>query len=136
MGKVFILYCVLVLSVLTSTSQAQDSSCLNQLIPCLDYTTSKKTPPSSCCDPLKSLIKSDPQCLCNMLNSKTLTRQAGINMTQAQWLPSRCGANVSPSSCSSLSSPKSRTPNSASKLSFAKTLLVAALLVVIQMTCV
>ncbi|KAF9606996.1 hypothetical protein IFM89_030415 [Coptis chinensis] len=90
-----------ILAMLVSVSLAQDISCINQLVPCLDYLNGTKHPPSSCCDPLKSVIKSDPQCLCNMVSSKTSSAagRAGVNITEAQELPGRCGQNVNPIAC-------------------------------------
>ncbi|ONK72874.1 uncharacterized protein A4U43_C04F24300 [Asparagus officinalis] len=70
-------------------SRAQDSACLNELVPCLQYIKSKKTPSRDCCDPLKSLIKSDPGCLCSMLGGSSATKQAKVNMTEAMFLPVR-----------------------------------------------
>lgn len=103
MVRALVWTCLLALCTLASMSRAQDSSCLNELVPCLQYINSKNTPSSSCCDPLKSLIRSDPQCLCSMLGSSSATKQAGVNATQAQLLPARCGEKVTASMCSRLS---------------------------------
>ncbi|KAH7851004.1 hypothetical protein Vadar_005863 [Vaccinium darrowii] len=79
------------------------SSCLNQLVPCLNYLDSGTNgdPPNSCCGPLKWVIKSSPECLCSMITTKgaNAAEKAGINITRAQELPGRCGKDVNPISC-------------------------------------
>lgn len=92
---------VIVLVTLVPEGWAQDSSCLNELAPCLNYLNGTRDPPDSCCDPLKSVIKSKPECLCSMISTKgtSQARQAGINVTEAQQLPGRCGQHVNPLSC-------------------------------------
>ncbi|KAA3464201.1 lipid transfer-like protein VAS [Gossypium australe] len=78
------------------------SSCLNQISPCLNYLNGNEADvPDSCCDPLKSVIKSQPECLCSMISNKgsRQAEQAGINVTQAQELPGRCGQHVNPLVC-------------------------------------
>ncbi|KAM7512649.1 hypothetical protein LguiB_011524 [Lonicera macranthoides] len=81
--------------------QRQDRSCINKLLPCLSYLNGTRNPPDSCCDPLKEVIKSDPECLCRMASNDG-TKQAenaGINVNEAQQLPGSCGQNVNPISC-------------------------------------
>ncbi|XP_076910743.1 uncharacterized protein LOC143568474 [Bidens hawaiensis] len=80
------------------------STCINQLAPCLSYLNNQqqgRDPPDSCCDPLKSMIKSNPECLCSMITNQGTknAERAGINVTQAQELPARCGQRVNPISC-------------------------------------
>ncbi|KAL6143027.1 hypothetical protein ACLB2K_053726 [Fragaria x ananassa] len=97
---------------------SQDISCLNKLAPCLNYLNGTRNPPDDCCDPLKSVIKSNPKCLCSMISNRGTTKaeQAGINITEAQQLPGRCGQHVNPIACLSSNSPKksnNSVPNSA-----------------------
>ncbi|KAM5582158.1 non-specific lipid transfer protein GPI-anchored 30 [Rosa sericea] len=94
---------------------AQGTSCLNELAPCLNYLNGTRHPPDDCCNPLKSVIKSKPKCLCSMISNRGTTKaeQAGINITEAQQLPARCGQHVNPISCLSSNSPKKSVPNSA-----------------------
>nr|KAJ0226676.1 hypothetical protein LSAT_V11C100034050 [Lactuca sativa] len=56
-------------------------------------------PPDSCCDPLKSVIKSNPECLCSIISNQGTknVEHAGINVTKAQELPARCGTRDSQS---------------------------------------
>ncbi|XWS40503.1 hypothetical protein CRYUN_Cryun17cG0000400 [Craigia yunnanensis] len=81
----------------------QDStSCLNQLAPCLNYLNGSRDVPDSCFDPLKSVIKSKPECLCIMIsnNGSIEAEQAGINdVTEAQQFPGRCRQHVNPLVC-------------------------------------
>ncbi|XP_030552690.1 non-specific lipid transfer protein GPI-anchored 30 [Rhodamnia argentea] len=88
-------------ALLVVDAQAQDTSCLSQLAPCLNYLNGTRDPPSACCDPLKSVISSDPGCLCSLISNQGAAQaeQAGINVTEAQRLPGRCGQNVNPIAC-------------------------------------
>lgn len=106
----------------SSNVLAQDTSCLNVLAPCLNYLNGTRHPPDICCDPLKSVIKSNPKCMCSMISNRGTTKaeQAGINITEAQQLPARCGQHVNPISCLSSNSPKNSNnsvPNSANRFS-------------------
>lgn len=87
----------------SSSSSSSSSSCLNELAPCLNYLNgiSGRDVPDSCCDPLKNVIKSKPECLCSMISNKGSreAERAGINVTQAQELPGRCGQHVNPLAC-------------------------------------
>lgn len=91
----------------SSNVLAQDTSCLNVLAPCLNYLNGTRHPPDICCDPLKSVIKSNPKCMCSMISNRGTTKaeQAGINITEAQQLPARCGQHVNPISCLSSKPP-------------------------------
>ncbi|KAL3722893.1 hypothetical protein ACJRO7_035135 [Eucalyptus globulus] len=93
---------VLVLvGLLAVEAQAQDTSCLSRLAPCLNYLNGTQDPPSACCDPLKSVISSDPKCLCSLISNQGAQQaeQAGINVNEAQQLPGRCGQHVNPIAC-------------------------------------
>ncbi|XWS30591.1 hypothetical protein CRYUN_Cryun24cG0131900 [Craigia yunnanensis] len=101
---------LLMLANLVPQGWGQDStSCLNQLAPCLNYLNGSRDVPDSCCDPLKSVINSKPECLCSMISNKGSreAEQAGINVTEAQQLPGRCGQHVNPLVCLS-GSPNSK----------------------------
>lgn len=92
---------LLVLGVWVPEGCCQDTSCLNQLVPCLNYLNGTEDVPSSCCDPLQNVIKSDQQCICSMISNQgsNQAEQAGINVTEAQQLPARCGIHVNPLNC-------------------------------------
>lgn len=89
------------LSLLTKAAMAQDNSCLNRLAPCLSYLNGTRDPPDSCCEPLKSVIQSDPQCLCGLVSNRGTKQaeEAGIDINEAQKLPAKCGQRVNPLSC-------------------------------------
>ncbi|KMT07837.1 hypothetical protein BVRB_6g146490 [Beta vulgaris subsp. vulgaris] len=131
---------VLVLVILASNmqmSKAQDgSSCINSLAPCLNYLNSTRDPPDSCCDPLKNVIQSDPQCLCRVISTQgTFQAQLlGINISQVELLPERCGKRVNPLAClKGLSGSRNSVQNSAAVVlspSFIR-LIIGALLMMI-----
>ncbi|GMI86835.1 glycosylphosphatidylinositol-anchored lipid protein transfer 30 [Hibiscus trionum] len=114
------------------------SSCLNQLAPCLNYLNGddNEDVPDSCCDPLKYVIKSKPECLCRMISNRGSreAERAGINVTQAQQLPGRCGQHVNPLVCIP-GSPNSKTSvENSAILSFPShsTIIVAAISMAVQ----
>ncbi|KAH0907391.1 hypothetical protein HID58_039218, partial [Brassica napus] len=82
-------------------TRGQSVSCLNQLAPCLNYLNGTKEVPQVCCNPLKSVIKNNPECLCRMISNRGSSRaeQAGIDVNNAQMLPARCGEHVNPIAC-------------------------------------
>ncbi|CAH2050691.1 unnamed protein product [Thlaspi arvense] len=74
---------------------AQSSSgCTNVLIslsPCLNYITgNSSTPSSSCCSQLASVVKSQAQCLCEVINGGGSSLGINVNQTQALALPGAC----------------------------------------------
>ncbi|KAI3784656.1 hypothetical protein L1987_43759 [Smallanthus sonchifolius] len=111
------------------------SACLNQLVPCLSYLNNQQAgrdPPDSCCDPLKSVIKSNPECLCSMISNQGTknAERAGINVTQAQELPARCGQHVNPISCLTTTSKNTPGSSDSQKMRYSKIysfMLIAAL---------
>lgn len=82
-------------------TSGQSVSCLNQLAPCLNYLNGTKDVPEICCNPLKSVIRNNPECLCRMISNRGSSKaeQAGINVNDAQMLPARCGEHVNPIAC-------------------------------------
>ncbi|KAJ4967646.1 hypothetical protein NE237_014347 [Protea cynaroides] len=97
------------------------SSCTNVIIgmaPCLNYVTgSSSNPSSSCCKQLVSVVQSQPQCLCQVLNGGGATAALGItiNQTQALQLPGACNVKTRPvSACNggngSSTSPATESP--------------------------
>lgn len=82
-------------------SRAQNSDCNQRLLPCMNYMNGTRDPPRSCCDPLKYVIKYEPECLCRMISVRGANQaeQAGINLTNAQQLPGKCGEHIDPLGC-------------------------------------
>ncbi|EEF49307.1 lipid binding protein, putative [Ricinus communis] len=134
---------VLVVAILVQKGNGQDTSCINQLVPCLNYLNGTKDVPDTCCEPLENVIKSDPECLCSMISNEgsDQAEQAGINVTEAQQLPGRCGLHVNPISCIT-GSPNTKTSvdNSSGLLLFPSWSMMmvaaAAFSIVVQIFCV
>lgn len=101
----FALAMVLMASLWTG-STAQTSDCTNTLIslsPCLNYITGNSSKPDSgCCTQLSSVVKSKPECLCQVLNGGGSAFGIQVNQTQAQTLPAICNVQTPPlSTCNS-----------------------------------
>ncbi|XP_043693858.1 non-specific lipid transfer protein GPI-anchored 5-like [Telopea speciosissima] len=94
---------------------AQSSGCTNVIVsmaPCLNYITgSSSNPSSSCCQQLASVVQSQPQCLCKVLNggsSVTAALGISINQTLALALPGACNVKTRPvSACNVVNGPSS-----------------------------
>ncbi|KAG8658703.1 hypothetical protein MANES_03G176600v8 [Manihot esculenta] len=98
---------LIVVSMLWAGAMAQ-SSCTNVLIsmsPCLNYITGNtSTPSSQCCTQLSSVVRSSPQCLCEVLKGGGSSLGININQTQALALPGACNVQTPPiSSCNAAS---------------------------------
>ncbi|XVE73104.1 hypothetical protein DITRI_Ditri11bG0090800 [Diplodiscus trichospermus] len=78
------------------------SSCSNVLIgmsPCLDYIQgNSSTPSSSCCSQLANVVRSQPQCLCQVVNGGASSLGVSVNRTQAMALPTACNVKTPPAS--------------------------------------
>jgi Probable lipid transfer len=91
-----------------STNAQSSSSCTTALVglsPCLNYISGNDTTPSgSCCSQLASVVKSEPECLCTVLNGGSSSGSLGmtINETRALELPGACKVQTpSASNCNS-----------------------------------
>ncbi|XP_074374326.1 non-specific lipid transfer protein GPI-anchored 30-like [Apium graveolens] len=86
---------------ISAQAEQEDRSCINKLVPCLNYLNGTGNPPDDCCDPLKSVIKSNPECVCSLITNQVAkqAKEAGIDFNEAQQLPARCGQRVNPISC-------------------------------------
>ncbi|XP_022138181.1 non-specific lipid-transfer protein-like protein At2g13820 [Momordica charantia] len=77
---------------------AAQSDCTNVLIslsPCLNYITgNSSTPSSACCTQLASVVRSQPLCLCQVLNGGGSSLGMNINQTQALALPQACNVQT------------------------------------------
>ncbi|KAI3993092.1 hypothetical protein MKX01_009835 [Papaver californicum] len=94
------------------------SDCTNVIIslsPCLNYLTgNSSTPSSDCCSQLSTVVRSKPECLCQVLSGDSSLAALNINKTQALELPKACNVQTpSISKCNSAGSP-SRSPTPAS----------------------
>ncbi|KAK4587362.1 hypothetical protein RGQ29_024178 [Quercus rubra] len=101
---------VLVLVTMLWVGATAQSSCSNVIIsmsPCLNYITgNSSTPSSSCCSQLASVVRSQPQCLCQVLNGGGASLGININQTLALALPGACNVQTPPiSRCNAAASP-------------------------------
>ncbi|KAJ6725996.1 BIFUNCTIONAL INHIBITOR/LIPID-TRANSFER PROTEIN/SEED STORAGE 2S ALBUMIN SUPERFAMILY PROTEIN [Salix purpurea] len=86
-------------------AQSDCTSVLISLSPCLNYITgNSSTPSSQCCTQLASVVRSSPQCLCQVLNGGGASLGINVNQTQAIALPGACKVQTPPiSSCNGAS---------------------------------
>lgn len=79
------------------TAQSGCSKTLVGLYPCLNYVNgNSSTPSTSCCLQLSSVVKSQPQCLCLLLNGDASSYGVNINQTLALALPGACSVETPP----------------------------------------
>ncbi|PWA77719.1 non-specific lipid-transfer protein-like protein [Artemisia annua] len=79
-------------------AQSGCTTALISLSPCLAFVTSNSpsTPSSSCCSQLSNVVKSQPQCLCSLLNGGGPNLGISINQTTALSLPGACNVQTPP----------------------------------------
>ncbi|KAJ9188103.1 hypothetical protein P3X46_003495 [Hevea brasiliensis] len=90
-----------------ATAQSGCTTVLMGLAPCLNYVTgNSSTPSSSCCSQLATIVQSQPQCLCALLNGGGSSVGVNINQTLALSLPGACNVQTPPASrCSAANGP-------------------------------
>lgn len=97
--NVMALVMVLIVAIYWNGALAQ-SSCMTTLVglsPCLNYVSgNSSTPSSSCCSSLSSVLQSNPQCLCALINGGGSNLGIAINQTLALGLPSACNLQTPP----------------------------------------
>ncbi|XWS31552.1 hypothetical protein CRYUN_Cryun23aG0086100 [Craigia yunnanensis] len=120
-GAIFATVFMVAATLWTGAVAQSSSSCTNVLIsmsPCLDYIQgNSSTPSSSCCSQLVNVVRSQPQCLCEVLNGGASSLGVSVNQTQAMALPTACNVKTPPASQCNASSPSgspSGTSNSPS----------------------
>ncbi|KAL2469860.1 Bifunctional inhibitor/lipid-transfer protein/seed storage 2S albumin superfamily protein [Abeliophyllum distichum] len=97
---------------------AQSNDCTNSIVsmsPCLNYITGNSSRPSpGCCTQLTTVVRSQPGCLCQVLNGGGSSLGLDINQTQALALPKACNVQTPPVSQCNAGSPSGSpsTPNS------------------------
>ncbi|KAJ6846952.1 non-specific lipid-transfer protein-like protein [Iris pallida] len=99
-----------------ASAQSDCTTALISLSPCLNYISGNDTTPSgSCCSQLANVVKSEPQCLCKVLNGGASSLGITINQTQALALPGACKVQTQPSSrCNANGGGPSASPGSPS----------------------
>ncbi|CAN6464861.1 unnamed protein product [Victoria cruziana] len=114
LGLALVIVCTLYVHAFAQSSQ---SSCktviVSQLASCLSYITgSSSSPDKSCCSGLESVVKSQPQCLCQVIgpNAGSLVG-VPVNQTQALALPGACNVQTpSPTLCSAINGGAAAVP--------------------------
>ncbi|XVE81641.1 hypothetical protein DITRI_Ditri15bG0081500 [Diplodiscus trichospermus] len=106
---------VLVLVAMVCAGAKAQSGCTSVLIslsPCLNYITGNSSTPSrQCCTQLANVVRSSPQCLCQILNGGGSSLGITINQTQALALPGSCNVQTPPiSSCNAASPAPADSP--------------------------
>ncbi|KAL6191208.1 hypothetical protein ACLB2K_037599 [Fragaria x ananassa] len=100
---------VLVLVAMFLARSEAQSDCTNVIIsmsPCLNYITgNSSTPSSGCCSQLSSVVRSSPQCLCQVLNGGGSSLGINVNQTQALALPGACNVQTPPNGQCNAASP-------------------------------
>ncbi|KAL5712572.1 hypothetical protein ACHQM5_014733 [Ranunculus cassubicifolius] len=99
---------MVLLTMFSTGAMAQScSSAIIGLAPCLNFITgNSSTPSSSCCSQLASVVKSQPRCLCSVLNGGGASLGLSINQTQALALPGACNVQTPPvSRCNAANGP-------------------------------
>ncbi|KAK9669607.1 hypothetical protein RND81_13G143100 [Saponaria officinalis] len=85
------------------------TSALMGLAPCLGYISgSSPTPGTTCCSQLQSVVKTQANCLCQVLNGSSGASSFGVsfNQTQALQLPGACKVATPPiSQCNAAAAP-------------------------------
>ncbi|KAL2530558.1 Bifunctional inhibitor/lipid-transfer protein/seed storage 2S albumin superfamily protein [Forsythia ovata] len=101
---------VIILIIFSADAAMAQSGCTNVLISmasCLSFVTgSSQTPSSSCCAALANVVKTQPRCLCTIVNGGGGgSLGVNINQTQALALPGACKVETPPISRCNESSP-------------------------------
>lgn len=118
--KIVMIMTLLLVTLFSTGAIAQSTDCTNVLIsmsPCLNYISgNSSTPSTGCCTQLASVVRSQPQCLCQVLNGGGSSLGLNINQTQAMALPKACNVQTPPvSQCNASGSPAASpdgSPNS------------------------
>ncbi|XP_076915582.1 non-specific lipid transfer protein GPI-anchored 5-like [Bidens hawaiensis] len=109
---------VITMAAMYHDATAQSLGCTSVLIsmsPCLNYISGNtSTPSTACCSQLASVVQSQPQCLCQVLNGGGSSLGININQTQALELPKACNVQTPPTSQCDADSPSGTPPSSSS----------------------
>ncbi|XP_039140935.1 non-specific lipid transfer protein GPI-anchored 19-like [Dioscorea cayenensis subsp. rotundata] len=80
--------------------QCQSNDCTSVIVslsPCLNYIDGQSdTPTVPCCTQLASVVKSNPECLCEVLDGGGASVGININTTRALELPAACNVTTPP----------------------------------------
>ncbi|XP_057771659.1 non-specific lipid transfer protein GPI-anchored 5-like isoform X1 [Salvia miltiorrhiza] len=103
-------------------AQSDCTSVIVSMASCLSYVSgSAATPSTSCCSALANVVKTQPRCLCTIVNGGGSSLGVSINQTLALGLPGVCKVDTPPTSrcnvvngpaMSPVGSPESAPPES------------------------
>ncbi|URD87507.1 Protease inhibitor seed storage LTP family protein precursor [Musa troglodytarum] len=104
-----------VMTIVLSGLASAQSGCTTAIIslaPCLSYITGNSSAPSSsCCSQLASVVKSEPACLCSVLNGGASSFGITVNQTRALAMPAACKVQTPPvSECNSVAGGPAKSP--------------------------
>ncbi|MFQ6632478.1 hypothetical protein Gotur_008910 [Gossypium turneri] len=100
---------IMVLMAMFSAGAKAQSGCTTVLVsmsPCLNFIAgNSSTPSQQCCTQLASVVRSSPQCLCEVLHGGGSSLGINVNRTQALALPGACNVQTPPVSACNGASP-------------------------------
>ncbi|XP_015069357.1 lipid transfer-like protein VAS [Solanum pennellii] len=74
--------------------------CVQKLMPCQPaFAAHMKTPPATCCTPLKEMISNDAQCLCTVFANSDVMKSMNVTQDEALNFAKACGAKPDLSLC-------------------------------------
>ncbi|XP_057771660.1 non-specific lipid transfer protein GPI-anchored 5-like isoform X2 [Salvia miltiorrhiza] len=90
-------------------AQSDCTSVIVSMASCLSYVSgSAATPSTSCCSALANVVKTQPRCLCTIVNGGGSSLGVSINQTLALGLPGVCKVDTPPTSrCNESAPPES-----------------------------
>ncbi|XP_010259100.1 PREDICTED: non-specific lipid-transfer protein-like protein At2g13820 [Nelumbo nucifera] len=106
MGLVMV-FIVTMLWVELAVAQLACTSALISMAPCTNFITGNfSTPTVSCCTNFENVVKTQPECLCTVINGTTTPLGFNINQTRAMELPTACNVQTPPvSQCKAANGP-------------------------------
>ncbi|XP_047938087.1 non-specific lipid transfer protein GPI-anchored 5-like isoform X2 [Salvia hispanica] len=110
--KTVAIFVALVAIAVVSTTINGQSDCTSVIVSmasCLNYVSgSAATPSASCCSALDNVVKTQPRCLCTIVNGGGSSFGVSINQTLALGLPGVCKVDTPPTSrCNESAPPES-----------------------------
>ncbi|KAL7220413.1 hypothetical protein ACSBR2_013320 [Camellia fascicularis] len=113
MGAVILAMTAVLWAGVAAQSSSSCTSAIISMSSCLNYITGNSlTPSSGCCSQFANVVRSQPQCLCQLLSGGGSTLGININQTRALALPRACNVQTPPiSRCNAASPSASPSPS-------------------------
>ncbi|KAL7251753.1 hypothetical protein ACSBR1_013582 [Camellia fascicularis] len=106
MGAVILAMTAVLWAGVAAQSSSSCTSAIISMSSCLNYITGNSlTPSSGCCSQFANVVRSQPQCLCQLLSGGGSTLGININQTRALALPRACNVQTPPISRCNAASP-------------------------------